>query len=310
MAYGFGQARRETYDRVNSAQYFKGNILGLNAYERHQRFCRDYIQFYGTVAGESGSGTAVDQDQPRTDIDALQQGHRFIRTAVDNASNTWEARLAKRYYERLFREYCIADLSRYKESKLGLRWRTQKEVVSGKGQFSCGAKGCEEKEGLASYEVNFAYDEAGERKQALVKLRVCPSCAYRLNYRKEKQYRRAGGEAGGESGGEGGSRKRRRGSGGGEGEGAEDPMVRRAAEFVQRYVAQGLTDTDIERAAGNVAAPPPPAAGPSAGAAALGGDQQQQQAVLPADMTVWETKPVQETTAEEDFESYFDGMFL
>lgn len=74
-------------------------------------------------------------------------------------------------------------MSRYKESKLGLRWRTQKEVISGKGQFICGAKGCEATVGLCSYEVNFNYVEAGEHKQALIKLRVCPSCAFKLNYR-------------------------------------------------------------------------------------------------------------------------------
>ncbi len=35
--------------------------------------------------------------------------------------------------------------------------------------------------------MNFAYKEGGERKQALVKLRVCPDCAIKLNYRKLKQ---------------------------------------------------------------------------------------------------------------------------
>jgi Folate-sensitive fragile site protein Fra10Ac1 len=29
-------------------------------------------------------------------------------------------RLAKKYYEKLFKEYCIADLSRYKENKVML----------------------------------------------------------------------------------------------------------------------------------------------------------------------------------------------
>jgi len=29
-----------------------------------------------------------------------------------------EKRLAKRYYDKLFKEYCIADLSRYKENKV------------------------------------------------------------------------------------------------------------------------------------------------------------------------------------------------
>ncbi len=63
------------------------------------------------------------------------------------------------------------------EGKIGLRWRVQAELVSGKGQFVCGAKGCNETRGLSSFEVNFAYQEAGESKQALVKLRVCPKHA-------------------------------------------------------------------------------------------------------------------------------------
>ena len=40
------------------------------------------------------------------------------------------------------------------ESKVGLRWRTEQEVVIGKGQFACGAKGCDERRALASYEVS------------------------------------------------------------------------------------------------------------------------------------------------------------
>jgi len=39
------------------------------------------------------------------------------------------------------------------------------------GQFECGAKKCAEREGLRSWEVNFAYIEHGEKKNALVKLR-------------------------------------------------------------------------------------------------------------------------------------------
>eukprot|EP00879_Flechtneria_rotunda_P021692 GHRR01022872.1.p1 GENE.GHRR01022872.1~~GHRR01022872.1.p1 ORF type:complete len:196 (+),score=90.38 GHRR01022872.1:726-1313(+) len=73
-----------------------------------------------------------------------------------------------------------------------MRWRTKAEVVSGKGQFVCCAKGCDECSGLASYEVNFAYSEAGQLKQALVKLRLCSSCAQKLNYNREKQYKKLG----------------------------------------------------------------------------------------------------------------------
>jgi Folate-sensitive fragile site protein Fra10Ac1 len=61
-----------------------------------------------------------------------------------------------------------------------MRWRTQAEVLAGKGQFVCGARGCDTRAGLCSYEVPFAYEEAGQHKQALVKLRLCSSCGGKL----------------------------------------------------------------------------------------------------------------------------------
>ena len=51
-----------------------------------------------------------------------------------------------------------------------MRWRTEKEVIVGKGQFECGSKTCKEKEDLRSWELNFGYEEHGEKKNALVKL--------------------------------------------------------------------------------------------------------------------------------------------
>jgi len=55
--------------------------------------------------------------------------------------------------------------------QIAMRWRTEHEVVNGKGQFSCGNKICPEAEGLRTWEVNFAYREQEEKKNALVKLR-------------------------------------------------------------------------------------------------------------------------------------------
>lgn len=55
--------------------------------------------------------------------------------------------------------------------QIAMRWRTEQEVVNGKGQFSCGNKTCPEAEGLRTWEVNFAYREQEEKKNALVKLR-------------------------------------------------------------------------------------------------------------------------------------------
>lgn len=96
-----------------------------------------------------------------------------------------EERLAKYYWDRLYKEYAIADLSRYKEKKLGLRWRSKREVISGKGQFACGAVDCNSVEFLRSWEVDFAYREKGEKRNALVKVRLCPACSTKLNHHKQ-----------------------------------------------------------------------------------------------------------------------------
>lgn len=90
-----------------------------------------------------------------------------------------------------------------------MRWRTEREVINGKGQFVCGHKSCECAQQLTSWEVNFAYQEHNQKKNALVKIRkfeshhhdrllstinslsliqtgLCPDCAIKLNYRSQK----------------------------------------------------------------------------------------------------------------------------
>ncbi|CAN8232036.1 unnamed protein product [Cochlearia groenlandica] len=177
--------RSEIYDREERKQQYQAHIRGLNAYERHNKFLKDYVRFYGKEK-------PVEVKLPvKTDHDTLKEGYRFIRSEEDDLNPSWEQRLVKRYYDKLFKEYCIADMSRYKTGKMGLRWRTEKEVMTGKGQFLCGSKHCDEKEGLASYEVNFAYFEAGEHKQALVKLVACERCADKLYYKRRKEAERS-----------------------------------------------------------------------------------------------------------------------
>lgn len=81
--------------------------------------------------------------------------------------------------------------------------------MSGKGQFICGNKICNERNELRSWEVNFAYIEHEEKKNALIKLSMndcsttnkyllttsefvlfsglCPDCSVRLNYYSKKR---------------------------------------------------------------------------------------------------------------------------
>ena len=87
---------------------------------------------------------------------------------------------------------------------MAFRWRTEKEVISGKGQFECAQKKvCSEKDGLRTWEVNFGYVEGkfisssamidllclleNKKKFALVKVRLCATCSAKLN--SNKKYR-------------------------------------------------------------------------------------------------------------------------
>ncbi|KAJ4460055.1 putative Folate-sensitive fragile site protein Fra10Ac1 [Paratrimastix pyriformis] len=147
----------------------------MNAWDRHQVFVNDYLR---------STGKPIQQYIPpvvKTDGDVLREQYRFIRSEGDDAPGTWETELARKYYEKLFREYCIADMTHWKENKIGMRWRTEEEVLLGKGQFVCGNKACSSSEGLSSYEVHFKYMEQHVRKQALVKLRLCPHCGNKLS---------------------------------------------------------------------------------------------------------------------------------
>lgn len=165
----------------------------LNPYQMHQKLINDYIL---KRPGDTKKLCMRDTSKDKTDVDVIRENHQFLWS--DDDVDSWEKQLAKLYYDKLFKEYCIADLSRYKENKvvesnrfcefyqeivlsflkisyfysnqIALRWRIEREVVTGKGQFICGNKKCDERAGLRSWEVNFAYLEHGEKKNALIKL--------------------------------------------------------------------------------------------------------------------------------------------
>merc|ERR1719369_1419071 len=158
------------------------HFLKLNAYDRHKQLVNTYQLYYpGSTAG-----IRRDTRNDKRDIDVIRDHHRFLwdDSKVDES---WEVQLAKRYYDKLFKEYCIIDLSRYKENQFGMRWRIEAEVVTGKGQFICASKKCQEKKKLRTWEVNFGYQEHGEKKNALVKCRLCFECSYKLNYHHKRK---------------------------------------------------------------------------------------------------------------------------
>lgn len=158
-----------------------------SAYERHLQRAFSYVHFYG--------GAPPPSPTFRSERGILEQNHRFIRDDDTPTDLDEEKILACKYYDSLFREYALVDLSRWRMQKVALRWRTKAEVLAGEGQFTCGCLNCRRQdredgdasiEELKTFELNFAYVEDGVTKKSLVKVCICRKCSRKL--RKAQKY--------------------------------------------------------------------------------------------------------------------------
>lgn len=86
----------------------------LNPYDLHKRLINDYI------LKKPGDTKMLQRDtsKDRTDYDVIRDNHQFLWDDEEDETDSWEKQLAKRYYDKLFKEYCICDLSRYKDNKV------------------------------------------------------------------------------------------------------------------------------------------------------------------------------------------------
>merc|ERR1712168_796821 len=137
-------------------------LSSLTAYDRHKMLINHYLLYHPGATKKLERDTSRD----KRDIDVIRENHQFLWDEDDDdddeeGGRSWERNLAKKYWDKLYKEYCICDLSRYKENKVAMRWRIEKEVVDGKGQFTCGNRKCKEREGMKTWEVNFGYLEHG-----------------------------------------------------------------------------------------------------------------------------------------------------
>lgn len=91
---------------------FSFNFKTMNAYEIHKAIINTY------VLKKPGDTTCFKRDtsKEKRDIDVIRDNHKFLWN--DEAPSTWEEQLAKKYYDKLFKEYCICDLTLYKENKV------------------------------------------------------------------------------------------------------------------------------------------------------------------------------------------------
>ncbi|UJR09572.1 hypothetical protein I4U23_013807 [Adineta vaga] len=177
-----GLARKEERVAGANRERFRSQFMAMNAYDRHKRLVNDYVRYYSKEKSFNEIFKR-DNSKDKNDLDVIRSEHRFLwDDQDDDPEETWEKRLAKKYYDKLFKEYCICDLSHWEEKKIAMRWRIDREVVNGKGQFICSEKRCDEKDHLRSWEVLFGYVEHGKKRDALVKLRLCPPCTKKLHF--------------------------------------------------------------------------------------------------------------------------------
>jgi len=107
---------------------------------RHYRFVPDEA---AAAADDDDNGAGEEKD----DAEAKKRKEETVvaaaRTAKATAkTTTWQERMVARYDEHLYREYALADMRYARQGKLGLRWRTKREVIAGKGSSTCGNKHC------------------------------------------------------------------------------------------------------------------------------------------------------------------------
>lgn len=87
----------------------------LNPYDLHKLIINEYIL---NKPGDTTQLLKRDSSKDRTDYDVLKQNHKFLWDGTENTSDSWELQFARKYYDKLFKEYCIGDLSLYKENKV------------------------------------------------------------------------------------------------------------------------------------------------------------------------------------------------
>jgi len=160
-----------------------------SAFSTHNRMLDNFMRYGGERKLEKMKEERA--KRVKTDYDVLRENYKLERSSdeesADETDATWEQKVSRKYYNKLYKEFGIIDLSRYKTGKFGIRWRHRQEVSVGKGEATCGATSCNGNQELKTFEVPFQYKEHDERKKTLIKIRLCPDCTRKMNYKKVKE---------------------------------------------------------------------------------------------------------------------------
>ncbi|GAA5882077.1 hypothetical protein JCM16303_005592 [Sporobolomyces ruberrimus] len=181
----------------------------LNAFDRDKRMW--------AIRDSYSRGRRPPRSKTKHELDILKERHQFVRSnQVDPATLSWEDQLASKYYDSLFKEFAIVNLKHWRSGQIGLRWRTEDEVIQGTGHLTCASMRCSyhtPSQDLVSQalldeddplivdpesskplvhtrleetEMNFGYVEEGIKKSAVVKVVLCKECGRKLRRGREK----------------------------------------------------------------------------------------------------------------------------
>lgn len=169
--------------------------------EQHRKLERNY--YLEGRGQDSSSSKPADPESSnkclKTDLDVAKETYRFIRSDEDDEKlGHYERKLARKYYDKLYRSIVLVKFDE-RTGKVGMRWRSEKEVLAGKGDVTCGDTSCKKSGDLQTFEVNFGYVENREKKNALVKVKLCRACAPMLqssssSSSKKKKRKHCGGD--------------------------------------------------------------------------------------------------------------------
>jgi len=91
-----------------TSRAFAQSSGATSAYARHLQAASAYVSYYG--------GTVPTPAKYRSERDILEDHHQFIRT--DEETDTEEKRIAKSYYDKLFKEFAMVELARWREKQV------------------------------------------------------------------------------------------------------------------------------------------------------------------------------------------------
>lgn len=99
-------------DKSHSRKVFSQSGGSSSAYTRHLQATDAYLRYYG--------GSIPAPEKARSERDILEENHQFIRGDDEDEAIDEEKMVAKKYYDKLFKEFAVVELARWKEKQVGL----------------------------------------------------------------------------------------------------------------------------------------------------------------------------------------------